>query len=294
MLLALLLPNPQGVTTFVREEAGGGPEIPNEWDEWVAGWAMDEESGTRAAIATSVCGNAGSDCDLADNAPVEDDQTNKVEGVGAALFVDGNDEFLDCANATCDEITGISGSVSYFTFARTTADTNVAWVGVVSGSSNEFGWMMYRKGSPDDWTVKIGDGSDEVDCTYATTHALNTYYYQGFTMAGGATDEVQLYEDGAAAGSACAQQDMAAASSDFMISSNYGGKLYMRGQIDLSGVFDGELTAAEHCYTCSCGPGNEFGCVADACEADGFSDYGQNVAQCGSCDMSSIDPCDPY
>jgi hypothetical protein len=242
---------------------------------------MEEASGTRSQIG----GTCGSDCNLTDPSSVGQDTTNKVEGAAAADFVDGDSDRIICAVATCDEITGLTGNYSQFAFARY-EESGTGDMGIMGAEDGTTGGMILGlDDATDKIEIRVGDGTDQVTCLGNDVWSINTYAYVGVSLHDETTDSIQPYFNGETDGDACDQAPMTASTDNFKISSNNSPLSYFDGQIDLSGVYDGTLVAAEHCYLCSCGPGNEFGCTYT--DSSTWDDKGRN-SSCGSCTMPPI------
>jgi len=290
MLLMLM----QGVTTFVREEAAGGlSEPPDETSSFVAVWDMEEASGTRANAATA---SGGTDCDLVtiNGTPVQD-TSDFIEGSASVELQVSGPDGMEAAAATCDEVAGITGSMTVFTFARIASDTSGVVFNTRGGND---GMVLQRTGSSDYAICKVGDGSDRVTCVGATNGWEEVGVDPAFQFAacvaeGGATDEIRVYMNGAASGSPCTQQDIAAGTDPVQIGRSSSGTTDWDGEIDMMGVYDGVLSEAELCYLCSSGgPAND---ASMTCLAQGssFDAVGLNASNCGSCSLAAIDCQDP-
>jgi hypothetical protein len=267
----------------------GTTNVPSEIGSAVACWDMEEASGTRSAIGGSC--SPLSDCNLTDPSSVGNNTTDFIEGSAAGEFVTASADRIACAVATCTDITGITSNYSHFAFARHETDEtgDLGIIGAENGTTG--GVITYWDDSANTIATDSADGTDQVACGGSDTWAVDTWAYVGASVTGGATDEIQNYFNGETDGSPCPQEDLAASGDNFKISSGNVGYDEFDGQIDLSCVFNQSLSAAEHCYLCSCGIlGNEFG----QCTYSGssFVATGQNVSQCGSCTLPA-DPSDP-
>ena len=282
MLLALM----QGVTTFVREEAGAGCTVPDQSSEFVAFWDFEEASNSTRVASGGSC-SSGSDCDLANQNTMLLDAVNFVEQSGSAASLDADNDALTCANATCDELTGLTGSVTWGVYAMTPTLQNQDVFDNLDGSNGGFE-MKWRTNV---FECRIGDGVDTATATSAgSSLSSDSTFYHLACVHDDVGNTIQAYVDGAASGSSASQDDMAANAADtFQVSQT--GSLGFDGSIDAPWVYSGVLSAAEVCYLCSAGgPANDAGMT---CSGGSFVGLGLNASQCGSCSLAGLDPEDP-
>src|SRR3989344_898344 len=226
----------------------------------VAWWNLDEPSGTRAATG----GSCGADCNLNDVNGVSNDNANKQEGNYSALFDSANNEYLQCSDATCNEL-DLSGNGSLGCWARATSDA--ATMRIMTNDSGNAGYHLKRVNNLDRARVIIGDGIDQVS-VYSSNDSfpINTWKHIVTTI-DDLTDAVSLYLDGSINNTGL-QQGVALDTAVFTLSGGYFAEDW-EGQLDECFVANQAYTNQQVCEICRFGLDGEE------------SDRG---ALCGSCD----------
>jgi len=290
--LALLLPQITLRDVTVRamdfNPSVGACSVPDETDEFLAVWRMEEA--TSATRANSVSG--GSAENLLNSGSVEQSTTH-VEGTYSAHFTEADTDHLYCAKSTCTAL-DFSGSTTVLGWYRKDNDDEgfTLW-----DSHNVNTGMKIRAlygSTPNDCLV--GDGSDQVDHDgYADTTA-NTWYHIACSL-DAAADKLQLYLNGKTdcltPGTDCAdtQQDKAATSASNIFVGRES-TIYLDGHMDEWAVIDQALSPAELCHICSCGISNWRGCSASGGAPSGYATTGVNSSLCQSCTLPT-NACDP-
>jgi len=274
----------QGVTTFVREEAGGGPEAASDWSA-SATVIFDFES---AGSPYDASGGSCSGCDLTSNGSPARATASPIEG--SAYLTTGATDYLECDQATdaaCTAIEDITSSFCSMAWANATSDANLSmnW-----GRESSGGYRTRRGGTCDcnnfnvtgDSSVQHAGVTDSFEVADGWTHIVSCF--------NDTSNEMDDYVNGVASVTAPTTMDtaMQASSGDWRIGHNSGG---MVGDTDEVVIYEGEdFTAPDACRICSCGWDG-----AD-CTVTGSSwtDKGKNVSNCGTCtlcaDASAANP----
>lgn len=247
----------------------GSSLAPDESTTFIAVWYMEEASGNRASS-----GSCTTDCAMIEHGTITQDTTNKQQGTASASDTESTANYLDCANATCDEIM-LSDSFTVGGWLRP------------SSSGGGSGYLLRAGNGTTGYQAGIDENNDALDCVVQTTtqsSANSTLTDDAWNHVAcrwdNATDEIQPFIDGAASGSPGTQTTMTAWTSTAIAFGSTSNPLY--GNIDEMFVIGQALSDAEICYICSCGIDNEQAC---ACSGTSFASTGRRVSSCGSCTM---------
>jgi hypothetical protein len=288
LLLSLALASPQVVTPVRRAAAAGACTIPDETNTFLAVWLMEEAT---SATRTNESTNCGSDCDMDNNASVEQ-STTKVEGTYSAHFTDADGDYLSCPNGAsageCDELSH-SGSATFLAWVRVDDVDNLqSWYGGLDQTSANHGIECYMANAGDVVRITVGDGTDRV--TESGLGLTVDTWTHVICRTDATADELETFRNGASGGTTT-QQDMAATTlTDIMLGERDGGGGF-DGYMDEAAYIDQYLSDAEGCHVCSCGISNWRGCTASGADPSGYDNTGNNT-NCASCTLPT-NACDP-
>lgn len=221
----------------------------------VAGWNLDEASGTRDAL----WGSCGNDCDLTDNNTVTQDAVNYMEGSAAADFDPANNEYLSCdEDPTCNEL-DISGAITFGCWIRN--DTDGQNANIISKYGTITGYGLRRRNGQEDIACFIGDGTDLI-VTSSSDNALVVNTFDHAVCVHDGVNTVSIYDNGVYDVQDGGTQGPTAASTiDFNLSSS-STTADWEGQLDECFVDDAAWAATNICFGCSCGLTGNF-CMCD-------------------------------
>jgi hypothetical protein len=280
----------------MRGSAGAGGDPAADWSaSFIAWWSLDEASGTRIANGSTSCGSAGSDCDLADNATVTNDTTNKQEGTASASFASTNSEYLDCADGTCNELdmTGSGESFTWGCWWRSGSDVSQMLLDnydEVGGSKG--GYNMERLTVSDRGLCEVRDQNSIYNLLTAidSMPADDGWVHVACQVTDNGTGSFSTFIDGELSTNLPAvTPETAPDGEDFFLGTQDAATIFMDGELDECFVIDDLLTEAEVCRVCSCQVDGSL-CT---CNGTSYDDDGRNSTECGSCTLPDCDAAAP-
>lgn len=290
LLISVLLVA-QGYIVPGRPRAGGAPcTVPDETAFFQAVWNIEQASdSTRTAESASVCGAAGSDCDLASTNTTTKNTTQFVEGTASVAMTDAGNGELSCNFSTgCDELM-YGDDTSFAIGGFIYMDTDVGNANFYEAFNSPSGWMLRYIAASDTMQIRIGDGTDVVNTTGATDAVVEDTWYYTAVDYDGSTNTATLYINEATSTDATQIYDDPG-SGNWQIGNS--GAAGHDGSVDHSYSVGATLSAAEHCFICSCMINNEEGCTSLGADPSAFDDKGANSSRCGSCTMPT-NACNP-
>ncbi|MBS3166413.1 DUF1565 domain-containing protein [Candidatus Woesearchaeota archaeon] len=241
-------------------------------DPVVAWWSLDEASGTRYSTGGS-CGDAGSDCDLADGNTVGQDTTNKMEGSASANFIAADNEYLRCTSANCNEL-NIIGSITAGCWLRTPiANHNTGSVWMVKFASNS-GYRLATGTSNSRITCLIGDGTDSQSHSSANSVLGDDVFTHTVCRYNNNVSEIRVFINGVLNGAQTTQQTMLNSSANFELSRSDNPAIDWQGQLDECFVANQTYTNQQICEICRFGLDGEESDRGSLC---GNCDYGTPI-----------------
>jgi len=262
---------------------------PDESALFVAIWSLNEASGTRANRTGTTCA-ADTSCDLTESAgdTVVNSTTNVREGTASASFVRADNEWLQCTDATCNEL-DTTGSMSWGFWLRPQS-TGIQHNTMVSlDASATDGWYSLITTTNLHQCFGSAVLVDSFSLNSTSTITANTFMHGACTFDEPA-DTARNYFNAINEASDTAFTGNLDDANQFDIGnwnlSNNG----VDGQVDEAFVIFQALSAAEVCHICSC----QIDGTRGQCRCDGtaYFDRGLNVSNCGTCTLpaSCADP----
>ena len=147
------------------QEGVGNGTAPSDWSSsFVAWWNMDETSGNRAQSG----GTCGTDCNLL-SASAPGAGTYAKEGTGSAGFVSDNNENLDCADVTCDELDFTASDVTWGGWFRFTKAHEAGTETFVFENTDASQGYASRITTSDTWKCTVATGGTFSPASGSTT-----------------------------------------------------------------------------------------------------------------------------
>jgi len=305
MLLGPLLPNPQGVTTFVSTVDAGATAVPDQTSEFSAVWLLDEATDTNRTAEVCASGTP-SDCDLNEKSGIDvgQDTSNKQEGVASASFDAAANEDMRCdfSGGACDSLRTVAGgtAISWGAWFRPTGTCagpgtgqGICYVMTAFDFAGD-GFDMGRDsgGTPSDGGFRCSIDNTDAQSWGDTGLEADTWYHGVCTYGAVASDDVLVYVNGLDDDADTPGNQAVRATVDnqnsLFISGNTSSQDF-NGNIDEVFIIDQELTAAEQCHICSCGISNFRNCTYSGAS---YVDEGVNASLCNSCTLPA-DPSNP-
>jgi hypothetical protein len=249
---------------------------------FIAVWSLDEESnGTTAVTRRATSGWCGRECDLTDVNTTRSDAGSKREGARAARFARANDERLECANLTCDELRPAGGtSFTIGCWSRLIFDDGTFRVMMnMRGDADKSGYFFGRDAAGRA-VCAVQNGDTVSALSHGSAFPVGSFVHALCTFDNTA-DRIQTWIDGKASGAPAIQTDITAPAGSFELSTDVVGNDW-DGQLDECFVAGFVLDAVEICRICSCGiDGSLCRCGA----VPNYASTGRNSSECGSCDL---------
>jgi hypothetical protein len=283
-----------GGVIVMRGSAGAGDPAADWSASFVAWWSLDEASGTRVANSSTSCGSAGSDCDLADNNTVTNDTTNKQEGTASASFASANDEHLDCADSTCDELDhsgGTHNSTWGCWWRSSTATNQVVIDNLDLSGGGKGGYQMTRQTADERIWCRVADNNSNYGIFSVTGTAPedDEWYHLVCRVIGDTADTFQTFIGGELSSSSPQTIETGGDGESFYVGTIDGGSESMDGELDECFVIHDYLSDAEICRVCSC----QIDGSLCTCDGTTYVDDGRNSSDCGSCTLPDCDATAP-